>query len=350
MTLDAFLALKEDAGIDEKIAAKEKELEGVRQADHIKARAALSTLTLPALPIGFQELLAKSVEGIAQDAEHRVANQIQAHAMHARGEAWLSEGLGYVNNNTCPFCGQALTPAAALLATYKAYFSAAYNELRTSIGTMRSTIETALGDKQIAQFEKTLDQNLAGLEFWSKFCDITAPALQNGAGDKLRSLRQAALALLDRKAAAPLGHIAPDAAFTGAATAAADVAQELATYNQAVMAANGVIAAKKTATGAADIKTVETALVALRLTKRRHEPDVNKACDEYRKAQAQKTKIEEEKASVKKKLDDYTEKVIGKYEQTINRFLDDFNAGFRITETKHAYGCRALPRVALFAC
>lgn len=33
MTLDAFLALKEDAAIDEKIAAKEKELEAVRQAD-----------------------------------------------------------------------------------------------------------------------------------------------------------------------------------------------------------------------------------------------------------------------------------------------------------------------------
>lgn len=337
MTLDAFLALKEDAGVNEKITAKEKELEAIRQADQIKARAALSTLTLPALPTGFQELLAKSVEGIAEDAGQRVANQIQAHAMHARGETWLSEGLGYVNGDTCPFCGQVLTPAATLLAAYKAYFSAAYNELRTAIGAMRAAIDTALGDKQVAQFEKTLDQNVAGVEFWSKFCDITAPVLQNGAGEKLRSLRQAALALLDRKAAAPLEHVAPDAPFTGAATEAADMAQALATYNQAVAAANTIINTKKTATGAADIRTVETALAALRLTKKRHEPEVKKACDEYRKAQAEKTKIEGEKAAVKKKLDDYTEKVIGKYEQTINRFLDDFNAGFRITETKHAY-------------
>lgn len=337
MTLDAFLVLREDAAIDEKIAAKAKELEAVRQADQIKSRAPLSELTLPALPAGFQEVLARSVEGIAEDAGQRVANQIQAHAMHARGESWLSEGLGYVNGDTCPFCGQALTPVAALLAAYKAYFSQGYNELRTAIGTMRGAVETALGDKQIAQCEKTLDQNIAGIEFWSKFCDIAAPVIQNAAGEKLRSLRQAALALLDRKASAPLDQIAPNAAFTTAATATAAVTQEAATYNQAVTAANAVIAGKKTATGAADIKIVEAALASLRLTKKRHELEVKKACDEYRQAQAEKAKIEDDKASVRKKLDEYTEKVIGKYEQTINRLLNDFNAGFRITQTKHAY-------------
>ena len=40
---------------------------------------------------------------------------------------------------------------------------------------------------------------------------------------------------------------------------------------------------------------------------------------------------------VKKKLDSYSATVIGKYEQAINRFLEDFNAGFRITNTKHSY-------------
>lgn len=337
MTLDAFLALKEDATIDEKIAAKARELEAVRQADQIKSRALLTELALSVLPAGFQELLARSVEGVAEDAGQRVANQIQAHAMHARGETWLSEGLRYAEGDTCPFCGQTLAPAAALLAAYKAYFSQGYNELRTAIGAMRGAVETALGDKQIAQFEKAPDQNVADIEFWSKFCDISAPVLQNGAGEKTRSLRQAALALLDRKASAPLDQIAPDATFTAAATATAVVTQEIATYNQAVTVANAVITAKKIATGAADIKTIEAALAALRLTKKRHEPEVKKACDEYRKVLAEKAKIEEEKASAKKKLDSYTEKVIGKYEQTINRFLDDFNAGFRITQTKHAY-------------
>jgi wobble nucleotide-excising tRNase len=337
VTLDAFLDLKDDPGTDAKIADKEKELGAVRQAEQIKTRSVLSAPTLPTLPAGFQNLLAKTVEGIAEDAGQRVASHIQTHAMRARGEGWLSEGLSYVNGDTCPFCAQDLAPATALLGAYKAYFSQAYNDLRTAIATMRSSVDTALGDKQIAQFERTLDQNIAGVEFWMKFCEITAPASPDGAAEKLRTLRQAALGLLDRKAAAPLDQVAVDGAFTDAAAATTGVGEGVTAYNTAVTAANAIINAKKAATGAADIRVVEAALAALRLTKKRQEPEIKKACDEYRTAQAEKAKIEEEKETAKKKLDDYTGKVIGKYEQTINRFLEDFNAGFRITDTKHAY-------------
>ena len=337
MTLDAFLGIKEDAGIDEKIAAKAKELEAVKQAEQIKTRAPLSELLLPALPTGFESLLSKTIEGIAEDAEQRVISQIQTHAMHARGEAWLSEGIAYVQNESCPFCGQSLAPAAALIAAYRAYFSQGYNDLRAVIVTMRAAVETALGDKQIAQFERTMDQNGGGVEFWGKFCNITAPVLHDGVGEELRALRQAALALLDRKAAKPLEAIKADDTFATAATACVATTKEVANYNLAVLAANGIIALKKAATAAADMAAVEIALATLRLTKKRHEPEVNKACGEYRKAQAEKAKIENEKATVKKKLDDYTETVIGKYEQTINRFLDDFNAGFSITKTKGVY-------------
>jgi wobble nucleotide-excising tRNase len=337
MTLDAFIELQEDPAIDAKSAEKERELEALRQADQIRNRAALSSLTLPALPAGFQDLLARTVEGVAEDAGQRVAAQIQTHAMHGRGETWLSEGLGYVSDDRCPFCAQDLAPAANLIAAYRAYFSQAYNDLRKAITAMRLSIQNALGDKQIADLEKTIDQNAAGVEFWSRFCDIVAPASPDGAGDKLRALRQAALALLDRKAAAPLEQIVLDATFTDARDAVSSTAAVTATHNAAVAAANAIINAKKAATGAADVKTVETALAALRLTKKRHEPDMKKACSDYRQAQADKAKIEEEKQAAKKKLDEYTEKVIGKCEQAINRFLEDFNAGFRITDTRHAY-------------
>jgi wobble nucleotide-excising tRNase len=104
-----------------------------------------------------------------------------------------------------------------------------------------------------------------------------------------------------------------------------------------VTAANAIITAKKRATGAADVRTVEAALARLRATKTRHEPDARKACDELILAQLEKIAIEENKAAVRKQLDEHTETVIGRYEQTINQLLDDFNAGFRITGTKHGY-------------
>ncbi len=341
LAVEAFLALQEDPGIDAKIAEKERELQAVKEADQIKNRAALSELALPAFPAGFETLLGKTIEGIAADAERRVAAQIKAHAMHDRGETWLSEGLGYIHDNACPFCGQALGDvAAALIGAYKAYFSEAYNALRAEIAAIRREIENSFGDREIARVERTLDQNTAGVEFWSRYCDVTAPTLAGGegaAGEALRTLRQAALALLDRKAATPLEHVVPDVAFTAAKAALVAVQAGTATYNQAVRAANVTIGAKKAATATADVRTVESALTRVRATKKRHEPNASAACHAYESAQAEKVAIEEQKEDVRKKLDDHTKQIIGRYERTINGLLDDFNPGYRLTGTKHGY-------------
>ena len=113
--------------------------------------------------------------------------------------------------------------------------------------------------------------------------------------------------------------------------------QALTNYNLGVNAANSVIASKKAETQAADVARVESELIRLRATKKRHEPELTQACADHAATVAAKRSIEEQKVSVRKQLDQYTEQVIGRYEQTINQFLEDFHAGFRITGTKHAY-------------
>jgi wobble nucleotide-excising tRNase len=340
LAVEAFLALQEDPAIDAKIAEKERELQAVKEADQIKNRAALSELALPAFSAGFETLLGKTIGAIAADAELRVAEQIRAHAMHDRGETWLSEGFGYIEGNACPFCGQALDGAASLIGAYKAYFSEAYNCLRTEIATLRQEVEEGFGDLEIARVERLLDQNAAAVEFWSRYCEIVAPALDDGeevAGQALGTLRQAALALLDRKAATPLEHVAPDPTFTAAKAALAAIQAGAASYNHSVRAANATIAAKKAATAATAVRTVESSLTRLRATKKRHEPDARAAYHAYESAQGEKKAFENQKDDAKRKLDGYTNQVMGRYEQTINRLLDDFNAGFRITGTRHGY-------------
>jgi len=340
LTVEAFLALQEDPAIDAKIAEKERELQAVKEADQIKSRAALSELTLPSFYAGFETLLGKTIEGIAADAEFRVAEQINTHVMHDRGETWLSEGLGYILDNACPFCGQALDGAAALIDAYRAYFSDAYNSLRTEIATLRQQVESGFGDREVARVQRLLDLNAAGIEFWSRYCEIAPPALGDREGvaeQALRALRQATLALLDRKAATPLEHVPPDLTFTAARAAFATIQTEVASYNETVRTANATIAAKKARTATAEVRTVEDALTRLRATKKRHEPDASAACHAYESAQAEKGALEDQKEGVKRKLDDYANHVMGPYEQSINRLLDDFNAGFRITGTRHGY-------------
>lgn len=340
VNLEEFLPLPEDSIIDEKIEASERERESVLQTDQIKTRAALSEATLPTVPSGLEALLARTIESIAEDAGQRVAAQIDAHNMHRRGEAWLSEGLDYVApDDTCPFCSQSLAGAAALIEAYRDYFSENYNELHGEIVAMRDQVTSNLGDRQIAAVERTLDQNTAGTEFWTRYCEMTPPALPEASqpAETLRALRQAAVGLLDRKLAAPLEEIRPDEPFTTANAGLAELKREIVAYNEHVSLCNSIIAAKKAATESTDLGAVDAALLLLRATQKRHEPQVHTACQEYETAQAEKRSIEEEKSGVKTELDDYTAQVIGRYEQTINQLLEYFNAGFSITRTTHGY-------------
>ena len=337
MTLETFLALEKDPEVDEQIRAKESDLEAIRQAEQIRTRTALSTLTMPALPVGIAELLGRTIQGIAEDAETQVTAQIEAHAMHNRGQAWLSEGIGYIRHNRCPFCSQALVTATGLISAYRAFFSQGYSDLRVAIAAMRTSLDDTLGDRQIAAFEKTVEQNVGVVEFWSRFCEIVVPASLAGAGDRLRALRNAAASLLIRKAAAPLEAVAFDDAFTDAADQFAMLTAAATTYNGAVTAANALIAARRAATGAADVRTIEATLAGLRLTKKRYEPEPRTACEAYQTAVTEKATIEEDKTAAKNNLAHYTKTVLGKYEQTINRLLGDFHAGFSITKTKHGY-------------
>ena len=335
--VETFLDLAPDVAIDDKIAAKTTELEAVRQADQIRIRAALTPLTLLLLPDDHVALLGKTLEDVAADAETRVSAHIASHNMRERGEAWITHGLGYVTNPTCPFCAQDLAPAEDLLAAYRAHFSQAYAELRADVGRMRTAVDTTLGDRQVAAFEASIERNAAGVDFWSRFVEIAPPAAPAGAGDVLRAVRQTALALLDRKAAAPLEALTPDGAFHAARDAANALQASVQTYNDAVTRANDLIAQRKTAMGVADVRTVETELAQLTLVKKRFEPEVSAACNDHRELVAAKTTIENKKVQVRATLDAYTQQVIGRYESTINRFLSEFNAGFSITQTRHAY-------------
>ncbi|MBA3571544.1 MAG: AAA family ATPase, partial [Pyrinomonadaceae bacterium] len=247
--------------------------------------------------------------------------------------------LDHVTNDKCPFCSQSLAGIDSLIESYRTYFSEGYNRLRREIVAMRDRVASDLGDRQIATVERTLDQNAAGAEFWTRYCDIAPPALPDTSqpGEALRALREAAVALLDRKVAAPLELVVTDEAFATAHAGLTELKQEIAAHNRAVTAANTLIATKKAATAATDLRAVDAALVRLRATKKRHEPQVRTACQEYETALAEKRAIEDEKNAVRTELDEYTARVIGRYEQTINQLLDDFNPGFRITRTSHGY-------------
>lgn len=153
----------------------------------------------------------------------------------------------------------------------------------------------------------------------------------------LRALREAALNLADEKATEPLEPISLDQAYTEAILSAQAVKAAMDSYNAAVELANLAINTKKAASQAADLTATEAALRLLEATKARHEAPATAACEAYDQAVRTKGAKEADKAAARSRLDAYTERVIGRYEKTINRLLDDFQAGFRLTGTRHLY-------------
>src|SRR5438270_9340005 len=111
-----------------KIAEQEKQVEAVRQAAVIKERAALTEISVPTLPGDFRAVLASTIDDIAKDAEQKVAEHMASHAMAAKGQAWIADGMPHAKDS-CPFCGQKID-GLSLIAAYQALFGDAYNGLR----------------------------------------------------------------------------------------------------------------------------------------------------------------------------------------------------------------------------
>jgi wobble nucleotide-excising tRNase len=203
--LETFLALPATADIDTQITEQERTVAAIRQAGAIKDRAALSEFVPPILPDGFAGLLSRTIDDIAQDAEKRLAEHLAAHGMTADGNAWIARGINHTGNDKCPFCGQDIR-GLPLIAAFRAVFSDRYKALGAEIAAMRTQVAQLFGDAALARFDTLAEQNKGGAEFWGRYCtfDSASLAFPPELLTAARALGHSALALLDRKARAPL--------------------------------------------------------------------------------------------------------------------------------------------------
>ena len=338
MSLNAFLALVADPDIDARITEQERTVEAVRQAQQINDRPQLTEITVPDLPESFADTLAKTIDDIAQDAETRLSDHLAAHGMEADGGNWIATGLAHADGDTCPFCGQGIR-GLPIIAAYRAIFSDRYNALRAEISALRTDIAERFGDGALGRLNTRVEQIKGAVEFWGRYCTFDPAPLDfpDDIAASAHTFGQTALALLDRKARSPLEPVPLDARYI-AAIAAYEVAQarasEIAT---AIRAVNALIVAKKEETGAADVQAAETELARRRAIKTRHADPVTGICADHVRLTGEKKAIDDRKTEVRRQLDAHTNTVMKPYERRINHYLDAFNAGFTITETKHGY-------------
>ena len=109
-------------------------------------------------------------------------------------------------------------------------------------------------------------------------------------------------------------------------------------YNAAVDATNARVNEQKAAAQRqGDITALKKELTQLEASKKRFEPEVAQACQAYKDALTSKANLEQRKEATRQQLDQHCQNLLRIYEKSINEYLDQFNAGFRITNTRHLY-------------
>jgi len=340
--LDDYLQWQPVADIEEQMRRKTEELSNRQRAAaksvEIQAKGLLAKVQIPCLPPDFAAVLAKQLTDIVADAETRVRQQIAQHQMGHEGEPWLSQGLSYVKDDLCPFCGQGVR-ASDLIGAYRSHFNAAYGSLKQEVAQLSQRVNSAIGETSLFSVQQAITGNAALAEFWRQFTTVELPVISFlSIQQAYAALRERCLALARRKQDSPTEAVKPDADFTAALVEADAIVKVVAAYNTAVDASNsGVNGQKTSARTEGDITAIKNQLAQLEARKKRFEPEVAQACQTYQNAVTAKAGLEHRKETARQQLDQHCRGLLNTCEQSINEYLDQFNAGFRITNTRHLY-------------
>jgi len=337
MDIDIFVNLKQLDNIDCRITSNEKEIEALLKADTIAKKPLLFTLTLPVLPFPeIENLLSKGLEDVSADAEQMVNEHI-LRCMDERGESWISQGIQYIKDDQCPFCGEDIQSVKLIMA-YRTYFSVAYTNLKEEITGMSKSIERMLSQDKILSLQKNIEFNRSLSDFWKEYIEADFPDIQF---DYIKSLwnntHQLLAKHLERKATALLEKMVPIEEFHQVMTEYNNTRVAIEKCNQSIDEVNLKIMVKKEEVGAADLDTAQNKLQLLQITKKRFSKEVDQLCTDYQRLQQKKTVLEQEKAKARNNLQEYTSSVVGRYQEQINEYLKKFGAGFQIVETKERY-------------
>lgn len=342
-SLDAYLGWQPVDDIEVKIQMKTAEIANrqrtLDKAAEIQSKGLLAKIRLPEFPSDFLSILSKQVTDIAADAETRVRRQIEAHNMGKQGETWLSEGLGYVANEKCPFCGHDID-GSEVIAAYRSHFNEAYKALKKEVAQLSQSIINSIGESSLNATQLTISSNLVLAEFWKQFAQVAMPEFPfEDARAKYATLRDISLALAQQKQQSPTEAVSPGQDFLDRFAAVTGLLQLVEVYNSTAEGCNNLISEQKSAVqrAAADISSWKQELVDLGAKKKRFEHEVIQACREYQDALNAKAGLEQQKAAAKEQLDRYCEQILQTYEQSINTYLDQFSTGFRITNSRHLY-------------
>lgn len=342
VNFEEYLALQPLENIDIQIQQKTEELSRqqtvVLKAAEIKSKNSFQKVTLPSIPPDFIAVLSKQLTDIISDAEAKVRQQIDRHEMGHQGESWLAQGMDFVKDEHCPFCGQDVQ-SNDVVAAYRSHFNEAYRALKEEVAQLEERINDAIGESVLFAVQQLISANQTLAEFWKQFIVVDLPDISlTAVQEKYTTLRECCLTLEARKRDRPTEIVSTDESFSSALAGVQELQQGVVQYNTAIDKLNTIISEQKTAAqGDGNLIALKNELSRLQAIKRRFDPEIVQICNAYQDAVTTKETLEQQKLAIRQRLDQHCQTILQTYEIAINDFLDQFNAGFRIANTRHLY-------------
>jgi wobble nucleotide-excising tRNase len=230
----------------------------------------------------------------------------------------------------CPFCRQDLA-ASDILAHYRAYFGAAYAQLKQAIADARRAITAGHAGEVPTAFERAVRLAAERRQFWSRFTEVPEVAIDTAAlARDWRQAREAIEAALIAKQSTPLEPLVLDQNARAAIGRYHETRETIRELSAALLAVNPQLAIVKEQAQVADIPALSADIATLKATQARHSAELVPLCREYLDEKQAKAATERLRTAARTALDNYRQNIFPLYEGAINTYLQRFGAAFRL--------------------
>jgi wobble nucleotide-excising tRNase len=335
-TVEQFIDLDELEEADAIIEQRGKYVEALKQSQVVTALSLPQLFSLGA-KIELNQvtaLLSKSVDSISKETAELVRNHV---AHHAPNEKWIQEALSSKEKHDCPFCGQD-TQGVKLVDAYGVYFGETYKKHKVEIDDSIAVISKELSSESATKIANRFLTNAAILERWSKYIKVEQPSLNTEHISEAYSALSKALApMLVAKANAPLDTKELDGKTDALFKQYEKALSEVEAYENTIREVIVGIESFKTKLEGGNLKEAQSELNDAQNRKLRFSKETKSLCAEYKKIKKKRAGLVEEKEEAKKKLDDFTESLLGKYQDSINDYIVRCGGNFKICDMENTY-------------
>ncbi len=338
LSADQFSSLADRPNIDEELQNSERRLAAASSAAAIQREALFSGFQLPSFDIdAINAVLSRSIG----DLDASAVEQVQAHfaQLGEHGERWVAEGVELIPAaslgeaaETCPFCEQPLA-SSAIFTHYRAYFGAAYTQLKQDISNVSRAVASAHSGDVPAAFERAVRVESQRRQFWSAFAEVPEINIDTAALARAwRLAREAVEAALVAKQSAPLDAAALTAGAINAVDTYHAARADVVALSNTLIEVNDNLEIVKEQAHAADVAALTADVATLRATQARYSAAIAPLCNEYLAERQAKTDTEARRAVARDALDNYRQNIFPRYQAAINDYLQRFGAGFRLQD------------------